>query len=140
MVENNIKHTRMRKFLPVGFLIPIFLLFYFPAKTQDRPIVFKGALIYPVAGPAIEKGVLVVQHGHILAVGDASTAIPADAQVIDATNKVIIPGIIDTHSHIGGPEGGDNSNALNHEVRVLNTMNPASTGFKNALAGGITTS
>jgi len=92
-----------------------------------------------VTGAAIEKGVLVVQKGHILSIGDASTPIPADAQVIDATGKVIIPGIIDTHSHIGGPEGGDHSNALNPEVRVLDAVNPSSTGFKKALAGGITT-
>ncbi|HXB05620.1 MAG TPA: amidohydrolase family protein [Puia sp.] len=129
----------MRKLLPAGFLIPAFLVFYSPANAQDRPLAFTGATIYPVTGPAIEKGVLVVQRGHILAVGDASTAIPADAQVIDATNKVIIPGIIDTHSHIGGPEGGDNSNALNPDVRVLDAVNPASTGFKKALAGGVTT-
>jgi len=128
----------MRKLLPAG-LLPIFLIFYFPVRSQDRPIAFKGALIYPVTGAAIEKGVLIVQHGHILAVGDASMAIPGDAQIVDATNKVIIPGIIDTHSHIGGPEGGDNSNALNPDVRVLDAVNPASTGFKKALAGGVTT-
>jgi imidazolonepropionase-like amidohydrolase len=129
----------MRKLWQAGFSIPLFLIFCLPAESQDRPIAFKGALIYPVTGAAIEKGVLIVQHGHILAVGDASTSIPADAQVVDATNRVIIPGIIDTHSHIGGPEGGDNSNALNPDVRVLDAVNPASTGFKKALAGGVTT-
>jgi imidazolonepropionase-like amidohydrolase len=128
----------MRKLLLVGST-PILLLFCSQSNAQERPVAFKGALIYPVTGPAIEKGVLVVQKGHILAIGDASTAIPSDAQIVDATNKVIIPGIIDTHSHIGGPEGGDNSNALNPEVRVLDAVNPASTGFKKALAGGVTT-
>src|ERR1700753_1587038 len=129
----------MRKLNPAGWLIPVLLIFSFPGNAQDHPVAFKGALIYPVTGPAIEKGVLIVQHGHILSIGDASTSIPADAQVVDATNKVIIPGIIDTHSHIGGPEGGDNSNALNPDVRVLDAVNPASSGFKKALAGGVTT-
>jgi imidazolonepropionase-like amidohydrolase len=129
----------MRKLLIAGCLAWALLVFSLEGHTQDRPIAFKGALIYPVTGAAIEKGVLVVQHGHILAIGDASTAIPGDAQVVDAANRVIIPGIIDTHSHIGGPEGGDNSNALNPEVRVLDAVNPASTGFKKALAGGVTT-
>jgi len=129
----------MRKPTPAGLLIPALLIFYSFANAQDRPVAFKGALIYPVTGPAIEKGVLVVQHGHILAIGDASSTIPPDAQVVDATNKVIIPSIIDTHSHIGGPEGGDNSNALNPDVRVLDAVNPASSGFKKALAGGVTT-
>ncbi len=129
----------MKKFLFAGFLTKFLFLINFPGNAQDRPVAFKGALIYPVTGPAIEKGVLVVQHGRILAIGDASTTIPGDATVIDAGGKVIIPGIVDTHSHIGGPEGGDGSNALNPEVRVLDAINPSSNEFKKALSGGITT-
>jgi len=129
----------MKKLLLAGVLTKLLLLLNLPGHAQDRPIAFKGALIYPVTGPAIEKGILIVQKGHILAVGDATTSIPSDAEVIDATGKVIIPGIVDTHSHIGGPEGGDNSNALNPEVRVLDAVNPSSNSFKKALAGGITT-
>ena len=71
--------------------------------------------------------------------GDAATAIPSDAQVIDMTGKVIFPGIVDTHSHLGGPSGGDNSAALNPDTRALDAVNPTSDGFKKALAGGITT-
>jgi imidazolonepropionase-like amidohydrolase len=50
-----------------------------------------------------------------------------------------MPGIVDTHSHLGGPEGGDNSAALNPDARVLDAVNPTSDGFKKALAGGLTT-
>ncbi|HVM88732.1 MAG TPA: amidohydrolase family protein [Puia sp.] len=107
--------------------------------AQERPVVIKGALIYTVSGKPIEKGVLIVQNGKITAVGDANIPAPADAQVIDASGKVIIPGIVDTHSHIGGPAGGDNSSPLNPEVRVLDAVNPESSGFRKALAGGITT-
>lgn len=129
----------MKKHLLAGVIITLLLFLGFRGHAQDKPIAFKGALIYPVTGPPLEKGVLIVQKGRILAVGDATTSIPSDAEVIDATGKVIIPGIVDTHSHIGGPEGGDNSNALNPEVRVLDAVNPSSNSFKKALAGGITT-
>ncbi len=129
----------MRKFLLTGFFSVCMIAATLFSHAQDKIIAFKGALIYTVAGKPIEKGILIVQNGKIIAVGDASTTIPADAQVIDATNKVIIPGIVDTHSHIGGPQGGDNSNALNPEVRVLDAVNPESTSFKKALSGGITT-
>jgi imidazolonepropionase-like amidohydrolase len=129
----------MRKFLTTGFLILGLIVPRLRSDAQDNPVVFKGALIYPVTGAPIEKGVLIVQNGRILAIGDASTPIPSGAQVIDASNKVIMPGIVDTHSHIGSPEGGDNSSALNPEVRVLDAVNPGSTGFRKALAGGITT-
>src|SRR5580704_3052814 len=129
----------MRRFPVAGVLIPCLIMSGYFCTAQDNPVVFKGAMIYPVTGSPIQKGILIVQHGKILAVGDASMSVPAGAQVIDVSGKVIMPGIVDTHSHIGGPEGGDNSNALNPEVRVMDAVNPESTSFKKALAGGITT-
>ena len=126
----------MRKI--ILFAIIIFFSVYL-LRAQDKPVALKGALIYPIAGPPIVGGVLIVVHGKIVSVGDASTPIPSDAQLIDASGKVILPGIVDTHSHLGGPEGGDNSAALNPEVRVLDAVNPSSDQFKKALAGGITT-
>ncbi|HLK30545.1 MAG TPA: amidohydrolase family protein [Puia sp.] len=128
----------MRKSLLTGFFASCMMTVLF-SHAQDKTIAFKGALIYTASGNPINNGVLIVQNGKIVAVGDASTSVPADAQIVDASNKVIIPGIVDTHSHIGGPAGGDNSNALNPEVRVLDAVNPESSSFKKALAGGITT-
>jgi imidazolonepropionase-like amidohydrolase len=93
----------MRKLLHASPLLAALIMAGICGSAQDRPTAFKGALIYPVTGAPIEKGVLIVQNGRITAVGDASTPIPSNAQIIDATNKVIIPGIVDTHSHIGGP-------------------------------------
>ncbi len=107
--------------------------------AQQQPVVFKGATIHTAAGRTIVNGVLIVQDGKIISVGDAATPIPANAQVQDMTGKVIIPGIVDTHSHIGGPEGGDRSSPLNPDIRVLDAVNPTSKAFKKALAGGITT-
>jgi imidazolonepropionase-like amidohydrolase len=108
-------------------------------NAQQNVIAFKGALIYTATGKTYQNGVLLVQNGKIISAGDASTTIPTNAQVVDVTGKVIMPGIVDTHSHIGGPEGGDRSNALNPEVRVLDAVDPSSKSFKRALAGGITT-
>jgi len=133
------KTTHMRRPLPTVFCIACLLIFNSYGIAQDKPIAVKGATIYTVTGSTIEKGILIVQNGKIIAVGDASTSIPSDAQVIDATGKVVMPGIVDTHSHIGGPAGGDNSNALNPEVRVLDAVNPESNDFKKALSGGVTT-
>lgn len=108
-------------------------------RGQDTPTVFKGALIHTVSGNPIENGILVVQKGKIVSVGGPGTRIPANAVVIDVTGKVIMPGLVDTHSHLGGGAGGDNSSALNPDVRILDAVNPTSDGFKKALAGGITT-
>lgn len=120
-------------------LLSLLLLPAMAAQAQEKPVAFKGALIYTVAGEPIVNGVLVVQNGKIISIGAASTTIPANATIVDATGKVIMPGLVDSHSHLGGPEGGDASAALNPDARAMDAVNPTSDGFKKALAGGITT-
>lgn len=117
----------------------LFLLMTMALKAQETPIAFKGALIHTVAGAPIENGVLVVQKGKIVSVGKEGSSIPSGATVVDATGKVILPGLVDSHSHLGGPAGGDASAALNPDARALDAINPTSDGFNKALAGGITT-
>src|SRR6187399_1201692 len=118
-------------------LVAIFATLY--AAAQDRPIAFKGALIYPVTGDPIPNGVLVIQKGKIIIIGGSQTTIPSDAEIRDVTGKIIMPGLIDTHSHLGGPDGGDASSPISPDTRALDAVNPTSDGFKRALAGGITT-
>ncbi len=121
-------------------LSPILLLsFVYQIKAQEKPIAFRGALIYTMAGKPIENAILIVQKGKILSVTDDVSSIPKDAEVRDVTGKIIMPGLVDTHSHLGGPEGGDGSSALNPEARAFDAIDPISDGFKKALAGGITT-
>jgi imidazolonepropionase-like amidohydrolase len=47
--------------------------------------------------------VAVVARGHIVAVGPSDTPTPAAAERIDATGKVIMPGLVDTHGHVVCP-------------------------------------
>ncbi|HXE57400.1 MAG TPA: amidohydrolase family protein [Gemmatimonadales bacterium] len=110
------------------------------ASAQERPLVFRGARIIPIAGAPIERGVLVVQGGKIVAVGpvDAVRA-PSGAQVHDVSGKVIMPGLVDTHSHIGEGDGGDRSAPIQGDVRILDAVNPRADGLQQAQAGGITT-
>ena len=109
-------------------------------EAQQRPQAYVGAEIIPISGPAIHDGVLIIKEKKIVAVGARSgIKIPEDAEIHDASGKVIMPGIIDTHSHIGGGSGGDGSGPIQPDVRILDSINPRDTGFKRALAGGITT-
>lgn len=112
---------------------------FFSAVAQENPIVFKGAKLIPVTGQPIENGIMIVQKGKIVAIGNSTAPIPVGAIVRDVTGKTIMPGLIDTHSHLGGPEGGDGSNPINPEARTMDAINPTSDGFMKALAGGITT-
>ncbi|HEX2211669.1 MAG TPA: amidohydrolase family protein [Longimicrobium sp.] len=82
---------------------------------------------------------LVVQGGKITAVGGPETAIPAGAVVHDAAGKTIMPGLVDTHSHIGGGDGGDRSNPMHPSVRILDAIDARDEGIQKAQAGGVTT-
>ncbi len=108
--------------------------------AQEKPQVYSGALIYTIAGDPIENGTLVVQNGKILAVGAADqVSAPADAVRHDVSGKVLMPGLVDTHSHIGQGSGGDASASLHPDVRILDAINVRDKRFHKARAGGITT-
>ncbi len=64
-----------------------------------------NARLVPVAGPAIEKGTIVVRDGLIAAVG-ATVRPPADARVIDGTGLTVYPGLIDAYSSVGMTAAG----------------------------------
>jgi imidazolonepropionase-like amidohydrolase len=124
----------------VAFLFVIALSTFAPASAQERPQAYVGAEVITINGAAIPNGVLVTQRGKIIAVGaSGAVKIPADAETHDATGRVIMPGIVDTHSHIGGGAGGDGSAPIQPDVRILDSFNPRDTSLKRALAGGITT-
>lgn len=107
--------------------------------TAQQVTVFQGAKIIPVSGAPIPNGTLVIENKKIKAVGPSDEVnIPDDARIVDARGKVIMPGLVDSHSHIGEGDGGDRSSALHPGVRILDAIDPNSDSFKKALAGGIT--
>ncbi len=118
-------------------------------SISDETLVVRGAKIYPISGPPIAKGVLVVRGGKIEAVGaEGSVTIPPGARVVDATGKVLMPGIVDSHSHIGiigNPPLGSNVDAnessgpVQPQLRAMDAINPNDPGIRIATSGGITT-
>jgi imidazolonepropionase-like amidohydrolase len=107
---------------------------------EDGPIAFVGAHLIPISGPEIENGVLVVRDGLIEHVGALDvTPIPAGARIRDAAGLVILPGLVDTHSHVGDPEGADSSGPIQPDCRVLDSIDVRASGLDRARAGGITT-
>ncbi|MBK8975782.1 MAG: amidohydrolase family protein [Planctomycetes bacterium] len=111
-----------------------------PGPDARRPLAFVGATILPVAGAPIEDGVLVVRDGRIEAIGPrAGTPVPADAVRHNLAGKVLIPGLVCTHSHVGAPAGADSSEPIQPECRVLDSLDVRDPGLRKARAGGLTT-
>jgi imidazolonepropionase-like amidohydrolase len=72
-----------------------------PAAAQT--IAITGGKVYPVSGPPIESGTVIIANGKIAAVG-ANVPIPAGAQRIDATGKTVTPGFVDASTQLGVQE------------------------------------
>ena len=108
--------------------------------TQAQTHVFRGATVYPISEAPIEDGVVVTQGGTIQAVGEAGAVdVPAGAQVHDLSGQVLMPGLVDTHSHVGRVEGGDQSAAMHPGVRAKDAIDVRAPSLMRARAGGITT-
>lgn len=120
----------------------ILLLFvcFCSISGQDKPIAFINARIIPIVGQPIEQGVLLVQNGKITAVGDArAVRLSSDVTIVDLKGKVVMPGLVDSHSHIGEGSGADGSAPIQPDVRVMDGINARAASFQRAQAGGITT-
>ncbi len=111
------------------------------AEAAQVPIhAFVGARIHTASGPVLDNGILLVEGRKILAVGRVGELeVPSEAIVHEVRGKNIIPGLICTHSHIGGIGGADRSAPIQPDVRIHDSLNVRDSGFKRALAGGLTT-
>ena len=117
-----------------------------PAQT----IAITGGRVYPVSGPPIENGTVLIRDGRIAAVG-ANVAVPAGAERIDATGKWVTPGIFNPSTLLGLEEvsavaetrqfGARNTeqDRVHAAFRVWEGLNTASVLFAAARNEGVTT-
>lgn len=124
----------------LGLAAPNYSLAQTDQNPASEPIAWVHAKIVTAAGPLINDGTLLIQGKSILAVGPSNTTpLPAGTKSIDASGKWIMPGLVCTHSHIGGVGAADGSSPIQPGVRILDSINVKEAGFKRALAGGLTT-
>ena len=74
---------------------------------RSRTLLIRNARIFVGNGKVIENGAVLVKAGKIAEVYDGNIPEPksVDAEPIDGAGKTILPGLIDTHVHLGGPAG-----------------------------------
>ena len=103
----------------------------------QSPIAIKGGTIYTMAGDPIENGTILFRDGRIDAVGK-DLKIPVEAKVIDATDKVVMPGFVESHSSSGMSQANE-TNPIVPYVSVLDSIDPMNNYFRQARRNGVTT-
>ena len=111
-------------------------------------LLIKNGHIKTMAGREFTNGsVLIGDDGKITAVGEALEA-PEGAPVIDAQGRLVTPGCVDAHCHIGldneavGWEGRDYNEIvepITPQMRAIDSIYPQDEAFPNAIRGGVTT-
>ena len=83
-----------------------------PLAGAQVTVVRAGRLIDPDSGTVLTNQVIMIKDGKVQAVG-RELALPADAKVIDLSNKTVLPGLIDCHTHVAdGQSDGEPFNVL----------------------------
>ncbi|MGD8237598.1 MAG: amidohydrolase family protein [Armatimonadota bacterium] len=107
------------------------------ARAGDgAELVIKAGKIIPVVGAPIAPGVIVIRDGRIAAVGP-DAAVPAGAKVIDAGNRVVIPGLVAAFTTLA-EAGRDVRESATPELRTADGLD-AYGDWRSVLAGGVTT-
>ena len=133
--------------LSVSLTTVLAVIFATAASAAAQTVAITGGKVYPVSGPPIENGTVLVRDGKIVAVG-ANVSVPNDATRIDATGKWVTPGLIHSLTGLGVTEINAVPNTVDRTARgdsgiaasfpVWEGINPASTMFAPARNEGIT--
>ena len=117
------------------------------APVGAQTIAITGGKVYPVSGPPIESGTVVIVNGKIAAVG-SNVPIPAGALRIDATGKIVTPGFVNSSTQLGVQEVSQVSDTRDMSARgkdniaaaftVWEGLNPNSVMMAPARKEGIT--
>ncbi|NUT38766.1 MAG: amidohydrolase [Thermoactinospora sp.] len=109
-------------------------------------IAITGGYVVPVDGDPIEGGTVLIQEGKIVAVG-ADVTVPDGVETVDASGQWVLPGFVEAHGHLGvweeaegwaGQDTNEMTDPVGARLRALDGINPAETGFADALSGGVT--
>lgn len=108
------------------------------APATPNEVLIRNATVLTVTRGTLENSDVLIRGGKIAGVGKDLRA-SANARVIDATGKFVLPGIIDCHSHSMLDAINEGSLAVTSMVRTSDALNPTDPDLYRELAGGTTT-
>ena len=110
-------------------------------------LLIKNGRIITMEGKNYDKASILVENGIIKAIGENFEA-PEGAEVIDATARLVMPGFIDAHTHLGVAnsamrwEGADynetTTDPVTPHMRTIDGINGFDETFQDSVEGGVT--
>ena len=110
-------------------------------------MIIQGGTIHIGDGAVIRDGYIRLEGGRIAAVGQGSCPDKGEP-VLDARGKIVTPGFIDAHCHVGmweegldfeGDDGNETTDPCTPHLRAIDGVNPLDRCFSEARAAGVTT-
>ena len=120
---------------------------YAQNKKRFVMLVITNAYVKTMAGKDIKNcSILIDDNGKIAEVGK-KIDVPADAEVIDAEGRLVTPGCIDGHCHVGlwneiyavNDDHNEKGDPITPHMRGIDGINPVDETFESALRRGVTT-
>lgn len=117
-------------------------------ENTAKPVVLTNATVWTANGKIIENGYLVMRRGLIEDVGEGKAPTVEGARIMDLNGKIVTPGLIDTHSHIGvyanpgmkaHSDGNEATRPATPEVWAEHGFWPQDPNIWRAVSGGVTT-
>jgi imidazolonepropionase-like amidohydrolase len=107
------------------------------AGAPPARLAIRAARVIPVVGPERAPGVVTIEEGRIVAVGSEA---PPGVEVLDFGSGVIVPGLVDAHSHLGSPfDVEEDVDAFDDRLRALDAFDPLHEAIPAAARAGVTT-
>ena len=132
------KHFDNRRAVYVAAISILFTVLCVPEVLAQEPsvVVVKAGTIIPVTSAPIQDGMVIIRDGKIEAVGK-NLKIPDGAEVIDASDKVVIPGLIDAFTTLA-ERSRDDEESVTPDIRAKDAFDFYGK-YRRLLAGGVTT-
>jgi imidazolonepropionase-like amidohydrolase len=133
--------------LAFAFCLLLALPAFAEVPRAHPPILLRGATLWTATGQVLEHTDLLLQEGKIQAIGN-DLPVPPGARVIEAAGKIVTPGLVDMHSHLGvyaapsakaHQDGNEMTSPTTPAVRALDAFDPEDPAIARTVAGGVTT-
>jgi imidazolonepropionase-like amidohydrolase len=113
--------------------------------AADAGLLIRAKRIYTATQGIINEGMILIENGKIARIG---TKIPVPGKPREILAEVVIPGLIDIHTHLGvysvpniqeNEDGNEMTNPVTPQVRAIDSFNFEDPALKIGRAGGVTT-